>query len=200
MKNSTTPEPQPGQDIANTKLPSWYRFAALLIVIAISVWIFNIPEDQAEQLQKYGYPGIFLLSILSNATVLLPAPGLIIVFSMGAKFHPALVALAAGVGAAIGEMSGYLAGYSGQAIIEDQKIYTQMVSWMERNGPATVTILAFIPNPLFDVTGMAAGALRMPVWKFLLWAVIGKILKMLLFAYAGAGVFSIPWLNQLLSF
>ena len=51
------------------------------------------------------------------------------------------------------------------------------------------------PNPLFDLAGMAAGALRMPVAKFLLWAWIGKTIKMLLFAYAGAT--SVGWMMSL---
>lgn len=175
------------------------RVLALLFVIGISIYIVMMPEEQAEKLESYGYFGTFLISILANATVIIPAPGLVIVFSMGAKFNPLLIALAAGAGATIGELSGYLAGFSGQAIIEDQKRYDQMVAWMEKNGPLTILILAFIPNPLFDLAGMVAGALRMPVYKFMFWALIGKIFKMVLFSYAGAGAFSSDWLNSLLS-
>lgn len=175
------------------------RFFALLFVIAVSAYIISIPEDQAANLEAFGYPGIFFLSVLANATILLPAPGLILVFSLGARFHPLGVAVAAGLGAAVGELSGYLAGFSGQVIVEDRVVYDKMVAWMERNGPATVMILAFIPNPFFDLTGIAAGALRMPVHMFLFWAVIGKFFKMLVVASAGAGVFSLPWLTRLLS-
>jgi uncharacterized membrane protein YdjX (TVP38/TMEM64 family) len=175
------------------------RILALIFVIAISVYIVFLPVEQAQKLENYGYWGIFLLSIISNATVLIPAPGLVIVFAWGAAFNPLLVGLAAGAGATIGELSGYLAGFSGQAVIENQKMYEKMVAWMERNGPLTVVLLAFIPNPVFDLTGIAAGALRMPVASFLFWALMGKTIKMLITAYAGAGVFSIPWLNELLA-
>lgn len=174
------------------------RIAALIFVVAITIYILYLPPDQAAKLESYGYAGIFLISILANATVLIPAPGLVIVFSMGAKFSPLLVGLAAGAGATLGELSGYLAGFSGQAIIEDQKRYEKMVSWMQKNGPLTISLLAFIPNPLFDLAGMVAGALKMPLGKFLFYALIGKILKMLLFAYMGAGVLSAPWLAKLL--
>ncbi len=156
-----------------------------------------MPEEQAQQLESYGYVGIFIISILANATVLIPAPGLLIVFSMGAIFNPLLVGLVSGAGASIGEFSGYLAGFSGRAIIEDQKKYEKMVSWMRKNGPLTIAILAFIPNPLFDLAGMVAGALRMPLAKFLLWVLVGKTIKMLVFAYAGAGVLNAPWLKDL---
>lgn len=173
------------------------RLIALLAVIGLSVYIFTIPEEQALRLEAYGYPGAFLLSILSNATVLLPAPGLLLIFSMGARFNPLGIALAAGSGAAIGELSGYLAGFSGQAIIEDNQLYLRMVEWMKKYGPFAVVLLAFLPNPFFDLTGIAAGALKMPFWHFLFWCWVGKTLKMLITAYAGAGLFSLPWLNAL---
>jgi membrane protein DedA with SNARE-associated domain len=54
-------------------------------------------------------------------------------------------------------------------------------------------ILAALPNPFFDLAGMAAGALKMPIQKFIFWCVIGKIIKMLFFAYTGA--YSINWLS-----
>jgi len=175
------------------------RITALVFVIAITVYIVLLPEEQAEKLESYGYGGIFLISILANATVIIPAPGLVIVFSMGAVFNPFLVGIAAGLGATLGELSGYLAGFSGQAVIEDRKRYDQMSNWMQKNGPLTVAVLAFIPNPLFDLAGMIAGALKMNVFRFLFFAAIGKILKMLLFAYAGAGILSAPWLEKLLT-
>jgi uncharacterized membrane protein YdjX (TVP38/TMEM64 family) len=60
-----------------------------------------------------------------------------------------------------------------------------------------VLLLAFLPNPLFDLTGIAAGALKMPLRAFLLWCWIGKTSKMLLVALAGAGVVALPWAEWL---
>jgi membrane protein YqaA with SNARE-associated domain len=170
------------------------RVIALLLVVAISVYIFSI-RDQAEELARYGYPGIFLLSFLSNATVLLPAPGVLFVFAMGAIFNPAGVALAAGAGAALGELSGYLAGFTGQAVVEKYGASLRLRDWMERNPhliSITIVFLAFIPNPLFDLAGIIAGTLKVPVQRFLFWCWVGKTLKMLVFAYAGAS--SLNWL------
>ena len=171
---------------------------ALIFVIGITVYILFLPKDQAEKFASFGYFGIFIISIIANATVIIPAPGLLFVFSMGAKFNPLLIGLAAGLGATIGELSGYLAGFSGQAIIENQKGYQRVVRWMQKNGPLTISILAFIPNPLFDLAGMISGAFRMPVAKFMFFAMIGKILKMIIFAYAGAGILDAPWLKNLI--
>jgi uncharacterized membrane protein YdjX (TVP38/TMEM64 family) len=166
-----------------------------MAVIGLTVFIYSI-RDQAAQLARYGYPGIFLLSILANATIILPAPGLAIVFTAGGVFPPLGVGLAAGAGATLGELSGYMAGFGGQAIVGNQVLYNRFEAYMKRYGGPAITLLAFIPSPFFDMAGIAAGALRMPVLQFLVWCFLGKLPKMVLFAYAGA--YSIDWLIQLL--
>jgi uncharacterized membrane protein YdjX (TVP38/TMEM64 family) len=163
------------------------RVVIMLAVIALTI-VLLIYRDQIQTLQAYGYPGIFLFSILANATILVPIPGVIFTSAMGAVFNPLWVSVAAGAGAALGELSGYLAGFSGQAVVENAKRYEQVVKWMDKYGDITILVLAFIPNPLFDLAGMTAGILKMPVWKFLIYCVIGKILKMMMFAYAGEWV------------
>jgi membrane protein YqaA with SNARE-associated domain len=173
-------------------LPILARTAALLLVIGLTVGIYLL-RDQARWLVNLGYIGIFLLSILANATILLPAPGVAFVFGMGALYNPLLVALAAGAGAAIGELSGYLVGYSGNIVIQNRAHFQQMMLWMKKYGPLTILVMAFIPNPAFDVAGIVAGMLKMPVLSFLFFCWIGKTIKMLLFAYAGS--WSIPWLR-----
>jgi uncharacterized membrane protein YdjX (TVP38/TMEM64 family) len=161
------------------------RLLILLLVIALSVFIFTI-RDRAHELALFGYPGIFLLSFLAYATVLLPAPGVAMVFTMGAVFHPLGVALAAGAGAALGELSGYLAGFSGQIVVEKAQIYDRLYQWMDRHGSWTVLILSALPNPFFDLAGIAAGALKMRILEFLLWCWIGETMKMIAFAYVGS--------------
>jgi membrane protein YqaA with SNARE-associated domain len=163
------------------------RVLALLVVIVLSLYIFSI-RDQAEELARYGYLGIFLVAFMAYATVLLPAPAVAVVFTMGSVFNPFFVALVAGAGAALGELSGYLAGFSGQAVIEKVDVYTRLTRWMSKNGPLTVLFLSAIPNPFFDLAGVAAGALKMRLPLFLLWVWIGETIKMLIFAYAGANL------------
>ena len=166
------------------------RVVVLVAVIALTI-VLLIYRDQIQALQSYGYPGIFLFSILANATILVPIPGVIFTSAMGAVFNPLWVSIAAGAGAALGELSGYLAGFSGQAVVEDSEKYARVVGWMEKYGDITILVLAFIPNPLFDLAGITAGILKMPVWKFLIFCVIGKILKMMMFAYAGDWVMGV---------
>ncbi|RME91259.1 MAG: DedA family protein [Anaerolineae bacterium] len=175
----------------STRRQTILRVAALLTALGLTIYLISIRE-QARHLAAYGYPGIFLLALLSNATVLIPLPGLAVVFAMGSVFHPVGVALAAGTGGALGELSGYLAGFGGQAVVERADIYNKIVPWVQRYGGPVILILAAIPNPFFDLVGIAAGALKIPLHKFLLWCWPGQIIKMLLFAYSGS--LSINWL------
>jgi uncharacterized membrane protein YdjX (TVP38/TMEM64 family) len=167
------------------------RVFAFLIVVALTIFIYSV-RDRAEELAMYGYPGIFLIAFMTNATVLLPAPGIAVVFAMGTIFKPAYIALAAGAGGALGELSGYLAGFSGQAIIEKTDIYDRFKSWIEKSGFIAILILAALPNPFFDVAGVAAGILKMPLRQFLLAVWIGVTIKMFVFAWIGST--SLAWL------
>lgn len=163
------------------------RVLALMGVVGLIVVLF-IFRDQVKKLEEFGYLGIFLLSIAANATIILPLPGVAITTAMGAIFNPVGVAVAAGLGASVGELSGYLAGFSGQGVIERSERYIQLTTWMKAHqnlAYGAVLLLAFIPNPFFDLAGLASGALRLPIWKFMIACAAGKILKMLLFAYAG---------------
>ena len=169
------------------------RILAIVAVITLTIFIYSV-RDKAEGLAVYGYPGIFIISFMTNATVLLPAPGIAVVFAMGAIFNPIFIALAAGAGGALGEISGYLAGFSGQAIVEKTKIYDRFQGWIEKNGFLAILILSAIPNPFFDIAGVTAGILKMPMPRFLLSVWIGVTFKMFLFAWVGST--SLPWLLQ----
>ena len=183
---SKNPDPRPG---------GWrltlLRTLALLVVIGITVGAFLI-RDRIAGLEAYGYAGIAAIVFLAYATVLIPAPGIAVVFAMGASLNPVGVALAAATGGALGELTGYLAGFSGQAVIERTKWFNRVYPWIQRYGPWAVMGLATIPNPVFDVVGLAAGVLKMPLWKFLLFCWFGQLIKMLAVAYAGS--LSLTWL------
>ena len=160
------------------------RILALFAVVGITLFVYSI-RDRVEQFATFGYPGIFLIALLANATILLPAPGVALIYAMGAIFNPLAVGLAAGLGGTVGEISGYLAGFSGQAVVERTDIYNRIKPWVDRYGGWAILVLSAIPNPFFDVAGIAAGIARMPLPTFLLFTGIGQLIKMTLFALAG---------------
>jgi uncharacterized membrane protein YdjX (TVP38/TMEM64 family) len=166
------------------------RALALLFVIAISVAILLFRE-RLTALASYGYVGLFLLNVATSATLILPVPGLALAFAAGSSFSPIGVGLAVGGGSTLGELTGYLAGYSGRGAVENQARYQRVQGWMRRYGLWVIFVLALIPNPLFDVAGIICGVLRIRLWKFLLAAGAGKVLKAMLIAYLGAGTINL---------
>ncbi len=172
------------------------RGLSMVLVIAVTLLIVA-NEKRMEDLQTLGYLGAFLAMLLSNATLVLPAPGLIFVFALGSSLNPLLVGLAAAVGATMGEITGYMTGYSGLAILDQNQIAQRINGWMTEHGLLTVFVLSIIPNPLFDIAGILAGVSRMPIWQFFGSAFFGKTIQSTLIALAGS--MSINWAQDLLS-
>jgi membrane protein DedA with SNARE-associated domain len=168
----------------------------LLLVLAISVALFFLGRnlELIAQLEGYGYFGAFLISLIGNASVLLPAIVLPLLIGLGVVFYPAsglfglvMVGLAGGLGAAIGEMVGYMAGYSGQGIVEKNKLYWRLAGWVKRWGALAIFVFALVPL-FFDLVGLAAGVLRFPLWKFVLFCWLGRtILYVSFIVLAGLG-------------
>jgi len=165
------------------------RVGALLIVILVSLAALVFRERLAEY-ERYGYLGVFITSLVGSATVILPVPALAIVYVGGSIWNPVLLGLVAGLGDAMGEATAYLAGYAGQGLIEDMSLYKRFEHWMQRRGFLTILVFSAVPNPFFDLAGVAAGASRFPGKRFFLAAWIGKTIKDL--AIALAGYYSLP--------
>jgi len=162
----------------------------LLLVIAITVGIiyfYRHYPDRVDQLEGYGYLGAFIISLTLNATVILPAGNILIISVFGAvpALSPVVVGLVGGAGAAIGEISGYMAGYSGRGLAQRSKMYNRVEGWMRKWGTLTIFIMALVPF-VFDLAGIAAGVLRFPFWKFLLLCWLGRTLLYIGAALVGA--------------
>ena len=161
----------------------------LLVVIAIWVGIFYLYQrypGRFDELRGYGYLGAFLLSLLFNATVILPLGAIGMVFALGAVLPlPAVVGLAGGIGAAIGEITGYMAGYSGRGIAQRSQMYSRVEGWVRRWGAIAIFTFSLVPFA-FDLVGIAAGILRFPFWKFFLLCWAGRTILYIGAALAGA--------------
>lgn len=162
-----------------------FKALALVLSILISIVIF-IFRDKFMGLQGYGLFGLFILSIIGNATIILPAPIILSAFVAGAVFNPLAVAVVTALGATIGELTGYLAGFGSADLIEKDLKLQRMKKWVDRYGLWVLFILAAIPNPLFDLAGIVAGANEISVKKYLAVVFAGKLIKFAVFAYLGA--------------
>lgn len=194
-RESHPPEAVPFAQSSGEKF-GWKHILSILFAIGITIGIF-VFREHIQRFERLAYLGAFLAMLIGNATIILPVPGLIFVFSLSSTLNPLLVGLAGGLGAALGEFTGYLAGYGGSAIIDNYGLYRRFEGWMERYGLWTVFLLAVVPNPLFDMAGIVAGASRVKPHLFLLVALAGKTIQSLLVAYAG--YLSLDWVSGLLT-
>jgi membrane protein YqaA with SNARE-associated domain len=196
----------------NPAKPSWLKtrllpllgLAVTIIFVGAVFYIWRVHPDKIEQLKALGYLGVFLISLGLNATVVLPAGNFAAMAALATSLPPIgflnltlpaplMVGVIGGIAAGLGESTGYIAGYSGQAAISGRKkLYERLERWLKRWGMPF--IVAFSAAPLvFDLVGLAAGVLRYPYWKFLVACILGRTLLYVLLCYAavfGWGVIS----------
>jgi len=142
---------------------------------------------------QYGYFGIFLISLIGALAIIFPIPYTVIIFTLGGLkigeawvFEPLLIAVAAGIGSAIGEFSGYLLGVGGRKVISDK--YKKKMDFLVRvfNKYGTITIFLFALTPLpDDLLFIPMGVMRYSIIKAFIPALLGKFFMNLIVAYSG---------------
>jgi membrane protein YqaA with SNARE-associated domain len=183
MTSPTSPTSSP-----STVLP-WRSILLLVGTFLLTLALALVPVEAVEHLgERYSYLGVFVLTLLASATILLPSPALGAALLAGKTLNPWLVGVLAGTAAALGETTGYLAGYSGSSLAARSKWYPRVERWVHRWGGLTIFVLAAAPLPLIDLAGIAAGTMRMPFMGYLGACLLGKISRFMLVAWIGWGI------------
>lgn len=145
----------------------------------ISRWMENLAY-------QYGYFGIFLISMLGASSIIFPIPYTVIIFALGNTFEPLWIAVAAGLGAAIGEIFGYLIGVGGGKFIGEKyhKKMESVTKVIERYGWIYIFVFALTPLP-DDLLFIPLGVMRYGLLRAFVPALIGKFLMSLIVAYSG---------------
>lgn len=169
----------------NTNL--MFRLSLISFVIAFVIFgVFMWLTDNLN-VENAGYAGIWVVSFIAAGTIILPLPGPAVV-CIGAAPHlglsPLLIGMVSASAETMGEMTGYMAGLSGKTLLERNKHYPRFRSLLARRGGVFLFVGAIIPNPLFDVIGIAAGSISYSIKKFLIVVFAGKAIKSTAIAYA----------------
>ena len=175
-----------------SNLNPWITALQIIGVLAIVVGAFwlGTKRELVQRFSQWGYLSSFLISLIGSATVILPAPGLALILALGAHLNPVLLGVVAGFGSGLGELSGYLAGKAGRNLVSRQGRFNSILHHMTTRYTSPVLFfLAILPLPVFDFAGILAGALRMPILRFLTIVISGKIIKHVGAAYLGAEFF-----------
>lgn len=170
-----------------------YLLLASMLLLAIGFGALFIALDLGkDDLERWGYAGLFGIVLFRSASVLLPMPGGGIIFAAGGLLDPiagipapVAVGFVAGFAESLGEFTGYAAGLGGSAMLKDRAIYRRVKRWVERRAFLTIFAMTLAPGPLFDVAGIAAGATRVPIRVFYPALLSGKVLRDTVVAVAG---------------
>jgi membrane protein YqaA with SNARE-associated domain len=167
----------------------WLRPLLLgLLLAALNIAAYYLlPEELIAGLGSYGYLGAFLSAALANATVLVPVPYYPLLLRLAATLNPWGLALAAASGSVLGELVSFYIGRSGRGAVEQTRFY----HWVHRQlshpwrAPLALFALSAPPSPFFDVAGLIAGAVGVPLWIFVVATLLGRVVRMLLVVVIG---------------
>jgi membrane protein DedA with SNARE-associated domain len=157
-------------------------------------------------ISQYGILGLFISVMLMNASILLPLPADLVIFSAGALsngsllFNPLVIGLVAGLAASIGELTAWAVGYETDKLVLKKRhgaTYQKVESMFKDFGFVGIAVFSLLPFP-HDVIGLFAGAVRYDVVKYFTATLIGKTVRCVLLAYAGyygatAALQIFPW-------
>ena len=164
----------------------WQPALTLAGAVMLTIGLVLLPID-ASRFGAYSYGLLFLLTLLSSATIVLPSPALAAALIASRTLDPVAVGLVSGLAAGLGEATGYIAGRSGSELahLRGRSIGLRIERYVRRWGLLSVFVLAAIPLPLIDLAGIAAGAMGLGFWRFEVACISGKTVRFLLVAFLG---------------
>jgi membrane protein YqaA with SNARE-associated domain len=143
----------------------------------------------SQLLLQYGYFGVFVLSFIGAASIIIPVPYTLIIFtlSMTGQWNLTLLILAGGLGSALGELTGYALGYFGRRVIseERQRRMTYLVRVFDRYGPVAIFVFALTPLP-DDLLFIPLGMMKYKFYKAFIPSLIGKLLMVFILVNSGS--------------
>ncbi len=137
---------------------------------------------------QYGYAGVFFVSLIGAVSIFFTVPDTAIVFALGGSllFEPVWIAIAAAVGATLGEFTGYLLGFGSRKAMTRHfgKGIALFEKLLKRYG--SLAIFAFAATPLpDDLIFIPLGTMRYSIVKAFVPAFMGKLLMYLTVVYGG---------------
>jgi membrane protein YqaA with SNARE-associated domain len=166
-----------------------FGLAALLLNVGL---FLLLSTDTARAwlafLGNYAVLGVFLITLIANATVIVPVPYPAVIAGVAAgSDNLVLVILAGALGSVLGESVAFFVGRSGRGAVEDTRFYRWVQRQMRHPWRAFAVLfgLAAPPNPAFDVAGLAAGALGLPYWMFFTAVLLGRMIRIAVFVLVG---------------
>ncbi len=168
----------------NKKIMSKIKYLCLAVLVAVIGSLpFILFSDYIRRMSAIGYIGLFISTLLTNASVLLPASGIAFTVSAAMVLEPWICVLIGGLGTALGELVSYFCGRSGMKFAENSPLSLKLQHYLSKYGVITVFIFALLPLPLFDIVGIACGASKISMIKYMIACFLGKTIKLSIYVF-----------------
>jgi len=174
---------------------SWQKQLLLFAAVSLAaVAAMLLLRSWVSQLGAWGYAGAFVISMLSSASIVLPAPGTAIIVVMAQDYNPWLLGLSAGLGGGVGGTTAYVMGRLASRSLQRKRFYHIGSKLMSRVGAFLIFIFNLIPFLPGDLTSLLAGATRYRFKRFFTWMTLAYVIKMVAICYAATA--SVVWIQQ----
>ena len=167
---------------------SWVlAVGGLALLIGVNV-VFLLMPINYRALGMFAYPGVFLVCFIANATTFVPVPYVPVVMHVArtAESIPLVVVLGA-LGSVLGESVAFVVGRAGERLAEENQWWRRLERFLAKPWLAGLFLFLFAvpPNPLFDVAGLAAGALGVRYGVFFIAVFAARIIRLGVVAWLG---------------
>jgi membrane protein DedA with SNARE-associated domain len=171
-----------------------------ILLCFLAIYYRNYLLD-TKYVATYGLLGMLIVAFLGGSLlsmIAIPVPYWLLVFTLPSVLAPEfqigapiLVGLVSGFGAGLGQLLTFMLGYGSRGL--SQKLaykfnigwYDRAMDWANRHGSLAVFIMSAIINPFHLPMTIAMASLRYPIWKFLLFSLLGNVLKSSFIAFCG---------------
>lgn len=164
-----------------------FAIAGIVFLLAFNIAVYFAPIDYGA-FTSFAYLGAFIVTLLANALIVIPIPYVPIVAHIGATAeYPWLVVALGALGSVLGESVAFLAGRAELGLVSEHPIYRRLHRVAQRPLLAGVLMFAWAvpPNPLFDVGGLAAGAVGVPYRIFFVAVFAARLIRLAAIVWLG---------------
>jgi len=171
---------------------AYLTIGGVALTAIVSGYILLLFFTDASRVEEMGLSGIFLISMLSHATMVARDIFVPVFLALTPLYNPIILGAAAGIGGAIGDIIPYVLGIGVAETVEKQgsKAEALVDKWIKKYGLWAILIVAMTPLPDLPVV-MLAGTRRLPFTKLVLLEAIGKTALYSVGAYVGGWIFEL---------
>lgn len=162
--------------------------SATAFISALVLWLLMVDPSR---LVTLGLVGVFSASLFGHLTVVAKDMFIPMYLPLTSIYHPLILGVTAGAGAALGEVTTYLLGWGIAETVRDEQNQKEgrLANWFKSYGLWAVLLVAVTPLPDTPLV-LLAGSNRLPFGKLLLAECLGKMTLYSIGAVVGGFVFN----------